>query len=44
MLAFSSKRFGRSEICVVDVGGENVRRLTQNAGENTAPAWGPFPR
>jgi TolB protein len=43
-LAFSSRRRGRADIYVVDVSGENVRRVTQGAGDNTAPAWGPFPR
>jgi TolB protein len=43
-LAFSSTRRGREEIYVIDVGGGGLRRLTRNAGDNTSPAWGPFPR
>ena len=29
---------------VIDRDGENLRRLTRSAGDNTGPAWGPFPR
>jgi TolB protein len=44
-LAFSSTRRGRADIYVVDVGGSgSPRRITQGKGNNTAPAWGPFPR
>jgi len=44
-LAFSSTRRGRADIYVADLaGGENPLRLTENAGNNTSPSWGPFPR
>jgi TolB protein len=43
-LAFSSTRRGRADIYVIDLSGENLMRLTENAGNNTNPAWGPFPR
>ena len=43
-LAFSSMRRGRSDIYVIDVNGDNLRRITRNAGDNKAPAWGRFPR
>jgi TolB protein len=43
-IAFSSTRRGRADIYVVDANGANLRRLTQGAGENTSPAWGPHPR
>jgi TolB protein len=43
LLAFSSKRRGPADIYVVDLSGQNERRLTQG-GENTNPAWGPYPR
>jgi TolB protein len=44
-LAFSSTRRGRSDIYVTDLtGGENPLRLTENAGNNTNPSWGPFPK
>ena len=43
-LAFASNRRGASDIYVVDVTGQNPRRLTSGAGENTSPNWGPFRR
>ena len=44
-LAFSSTRRGRADIYVIDLaGGDNPLRLTENAGNNTNPSWGPFPR
>jgi TolB protein len=43
-LAFSSNRRGRYDVFVVDLAGENLRRLTENAGQNTQPVWGPFER
>ena len=43
-LAFSSTRRGRADIYIVDASGENLRRITKNAGDNKNPAWGPFPR
>ncbi len=44
-LAFSSTRRGRADIYVSDLaGGDNPLRLTENAGNNTNPSWGPFPR
>lgn len=43
LVAFSSKRRGPADIYAVDLSGENLRRLTQG-GENTNPAWGPYPR
>ncbi len=43
-LAFSSRRRGRADIYVVDVSGDNLRRLTRGAGDNTSPSWGPMPR
>ena len=43
-LAFSSMRRGRSDIYVIDINGDNLRRLTRNAGDNKSPAWGRFPR
>lgn len=43
-IAFSSNRRGRSDIYVVDLDGSNVRRLTQEQGDNLQPAWGPFTR
>jgi TolB protein len=44
-LAFSSTRRGRADIYVIDVGGAGkARRVTSGAGNNTAPAWGPYPR
>jgi TolB protein len=42
-LSFSSNRGGEPDIYVIDVGGGKVRRLTER-GNNTSPAWGPFPR
>jgi len=42
-LSFSSNRGGEADIYVVDVEGGKVRRLTEG-GNNTSPAWGPFPR
>jgi Tol biopolymer transport system component len=29
---------------MIDRDGSNLRRLTGDAGNNTAPSWGPFPR
>ena len=43
-LVFSSRRRGRADLYSVDLNGSNLRRLTQGAGENTSPAWGPFKR
>ena len=43
-LVFSSQRRGRADLYVIDVNGENLRRITQAAGENTSPSWGPFKR
>ena len=43
-LVFSSRRRGRSDLYSIDINGSNLRRLTQGAGENTSPAWGPFKR
>jgi TolB protein len=43
-LAFSSTRRGRADIYVIDLSGDNLLRLTENAGNNTNPSWGPFPR
>jgi TolB protein len=43
-IVFSSTRRGRADLYVVDRDGSNLRRLTGDAGNNTAPAWGPFPR
>ncbi len=43
-LVFSSKRRGSSDLYVIDVNGDNLRRLTRSRGEDTAPSWGPFPR
>jgi len=42
-IAFQSRRRGRFDIYVADVGGRSQEplRVTQ-AGENTAPAWGPY--
>ena len=42
-LSFSSNRGGEADIYVIDVGGGKTRRLTER-GNNTSPAWGPFPR
>jgi TolB protein len=42
-LSFSSSRGGEADIYVIDVGGGKTRRLTER-GNNTSPAWGPFPR
>jgi Tol biopolymer transport system component len=28
---------------VVDLDGENPRRLTEAAGDDTHPCWGPYP-
>jgi TolB protein len=43
-LVFSSRRRGRADLYVTDVNGENLRRITHGAGDNTSPSWGPFPR
>ncbi len=43
-IAFASNRRGRSDIYVVDIDGENVRRLTRQQGDNLQPAWGPLRR
>ncbi len=43
-IAFSSRRRGRADIYLVEVNGDNLRRITQGAGDYTAPSWGPFPR
>jgi TolB protein len=43
-LVFSSTRRGRADLYVIDRDGSNLRRLTRSAGNNTSPAWGPFPR
>ena len=43
-LAFSSTRRGQADIYIVTVGGENLRRITAKAGQNTSPAWAPYPR
>ncbi len=43
-IVFSSTRRGRADIYIVDANGENVRRLTEKAGANLQPAWGPFAR
>ncbi len=43
-ISFASNRRGRSDIYVVDLDGENVRRLTRQQGDNLQPAWGPFTR
>jgi TolB protein len=43
-LIFSSTRRGRADLYAIDRDGSNLRRLTSGAGNNTSPAWGPFPR
>jgi TolB protein len=43
-IVFSSTRRGRADLYAIDSDGSNLRRLTGDAGNNTAPAWGPFPR
>jgi len=43
-IAFSSTRYGTADIYVIDANGENLQRLTQSAGEDTSPAWGPYPQ
>jgi TolB protein len=44
-LAFSSTRRGRADIYLTDVGGaDRPLRITSGNGDNTAPAWGPYPR
>ena len=43
-IAFSSRRRGLADIYVMDFNGENLLRLTQGAGDNTSPSWGPFPQ
>lgn len=43
MIAFQSARRGKKDIYVVGLDGQNARRLTE-AGENTQPCWGPYPR
>jgi len=43
-IAFSSTRRGKADIYVIDVNGENLRRLTRKQGENLQPSWGPFAR
>jgi TolB protein len=43
-LVFSSTRRGRADLYVIDRDGSNLRRLTRSVGNNTSPAWGPFPR
>jgi hypothetical protein len=40
-IVFSSQRRGRFDLYVMDWNGENVERLTQDAGQNIQPAWGP---
>lgn len=40
-IAFVTSRDGNSEIYVVNRDGSNLRRLTNNAADDTAPAWSP---
>ncbi len=40
-IVFSSDRDGDVEMYVVDVDGTNIRRLTNNSGEDWFPAWSP---
>jgi TolB protein len=42
-LAFASTRRGNADIHVVGIDGGNLRRLTTGEGNNTSPAWGPYP-
>jgi TolB protein len=42
-IAFSSTRRGRADIYVTDLRGRELWRLTQKAGDNIQPNWGPFP-
>ena len=32
----------RADLYVVDLNGENLRRITSGPGEKTNPAWGPY--
>ena len=41
--ATRSTRRGRADLYRVDRSGENLTRLTRDGGENTYPAWGPYP-
>jgi Tol biopolymer transport system component len=40
-IAFASYRDGNFEIYSMDADGSNLSRLTENAGEDTNPAWSP---
>ena len=42
-IAFHSQRRGKADVYVVDLDGENPRRLTEAAGDDTHPCWGPYP-
>jgi len=42
-IVFASDRRGRWDLYVFDLGTGTLTRLTYAAGDNTAPAWGPFP-
>ena len=38
-IAFSSDRRGRREVYTIDIDGRNLRRLTQDFGNSSNPAW-----
>ena len=40
-IVFQSDRDGNFEIYIMDVDGDNQRRLTNNSGDDWAPAWSP---
>ena len=40
-LAFTSSRDGNSELYIMDIDGQNIRRLTNHPGIDTSPTWSP---
>lgn len=43
-IVFSSTRRGHADLYTVDVpDGGSLRQLTNGAGDNTSPSWGPYP-
>ena len=40
-IAFTSNRDGNPELYVIDAGGSNLRRLTNNPAIDTSPTWSP---
>jgi len=42
-IAFTSDRRGRREVYTIDIDGRNLRRITQDSGNSSNPAWSNWP-